>query len=404
MPSWTAAHAPSDPSVAITMRFIVSPFSPILGRCSRSAISGRTGGGSVICRSRFRGRSDGVAAACAPHSAGWRLQRPRSATSSSATAARCGCARRDRGRRARPCSTSSADCRSGASTGASTAFPSLTPATVEPFLDPDWEERGSLIGALSDGGGERIVALASFVRLRDPSSAEVAFAVADELQGRGVGHAPARAARRLGRGRRHLRRSSPRSCRTTVRCSASSQDAGFAVSRRLEGGTTEVRLAIAADGELPRGGRRARPRRRRGVARPLLLAADGRRRRRLDATRLDRRRALPQHSRRRLRRDRLPRQPQGGLGRGREGVPVDRGHPRRRRPGRLLPCPAPPCSTRQRRRFGRGRAPSVSSPPASPRPGSRASAGRTSCSPSCAPTARVSSGRTASASSPRRSA
>ena len=36
-------------------------------------------------------------------------------------------------------------------------FPALTPSTVEPFLDPDWEESGSLIGALSLAGeGERI--------------------------------------------------------------------------------------------------------------------------------------------------------------------------------------------------------------------------------------------------------
>ena len=40
-------------------------------------------------------------------------------------------------------------------------FPSLGKQLVEPFLDPDWEDRGSLIGTLSaDGGGERVVALA----------------------------------------------------------------------------------------------------------------------------------------------------------------------------------------------------------------------------------------------------
>jgi len=48
-------------------------------------------------------------------------------------------------------------------------FPSLTAATVEPFLDPDWDEQGSLVGALSgDGETEQIVALASFVRLQTP--------------------------------------------------------------------------------------------------------------------------------------------------------------------------------------------------------------------------------------------
>ena len=50
-------------------------------------------------------------------------------------------------------------------------------------------------------------------------------------------------------------------------------DAGFAVSRRLEGGTTEVRLEIAPTGPVPRGGRRARPRRRRSFAGAVLRAA-----------------------------------------------------------------------------------------------------------------------------------
>ena len=58
---------------------------------------------------------------------------------------------------------------------------------IEPFLQPDWIDRGSLIGLMGDAGGERVVALASYDRLRDPTAAEVAFAVAEELQGVGVG-------------------------------------------------------------------------------------------------------------------------------------------------------------------------------------------------------------------------
>src|SRR5439155_801454 len=53
---------------------------------------------------------------------------------------------------------------------------------VEPFLDPGWSALGALVGTL----GERIVALASYARLRDPDTAEIAFAVADEEQGRGI--------------------------------------------------------------------------------------------------------------------------------------------------------------------------------------------------------------------------
>ncbi len=64
----------------------------------------------------------------------------------------------------------------------------VTASVVAPFLDPDWAERGALIGTLADtAGGERVVALASYVRLRGPGRAEVAFAVEDEMQRRGIG-------------------------------------------------------------------------------------------------------------------------------------------------------------------------------------------------------------------------
>ncbi|MDQ3876467.1 MAG: multidrug ABC transporter permease, partial [Actinomycetota bacterium] len=58
-------------------------------------------------------------------------------------------------------------------------MPALGSRLVEPFLDPDWNEVGSLAGTVAEDGGERIVALASYARLRDPAAAEVAFAVAD---------------------------------------------------------------------------------------------------------------------------------------------------------------------------------------------------------------------------------
>jgi acetate---CoA ligase (ADP-forming) len=54
---------------------------------------------------------------------------------------------------------------------------------VEPLLEPDWVERGALAAWL----GDRVVGFANYVRLRDPSAAEVAFVVADEEQGRGIG-------------------------------------------------------------------------------------------------------------------------------------------------------------------------------------------------------------------------
>ena len=56
------------------------------------------------------------------------------------------------------------------------------------FLEPDWSERGVLVGTLAAGdGSERIVAVGEYDRLRNPTAAEAAFSVADELQGRGIG-------------------------------------------------------------------------------------------------------------------------------------------------------------------------------------------------------------------------
>jgi acetate---CoA ligase (ADP-forming) len=54
---------------------------------------------------------------------------------------------------------------------------------AEALVDPDWVETGALAGWL----GDRVVGLANYVRLRDPSAAEAAFVVADAEQGRGIG-------------------------------------------------------------------------------------------------------------------------------------------------------------------------------------------------------------------------
>ena len=62
-------------------------------------------------------------------------------------------------------------------------FPTVGPRLADPFVDPDWESTGALVGEIE---GE-IVALASYSRLRDPTSAEVAFTVAEAYQGRGIG-------------------------------------------------------------------------------------------------------------------------------------------------------------------------------------------------------------------------
>ena len=69
---------------------------------------------------------------------------------------------------------------------ASTAFRHSGPRRSSRSWTPDWRDRGGLIATMSDDGrGEQVVALANYVRLRDPARAEVAFAVADALQGQG---------------------------------------------------------------------------------------------------------------------------------------------------------------------------------------------------------------------------
>jgi acetyl coenzyme A synthetase (ADP forming)-like protein len=62
-------------------------------------------------------------------------------------------------------------------------FPSVNEKLVQSFLAPDWHEHGHLVGEM----GGNVIALASYVRLRDPTAAEVAFVVADEYQRRGIG-------------------------------------------------------------------------------------------------------------------------------------------------------------------------------------------------------------------------
>src|SRR5262249_36265355 len=106
----------------------------------------------------------------------------------------------------------------------------------------DWDETGSLIGTVGDDG--RIVALASYARLRDPASAEVAFAVSDELQGRGIG---TRLLERLaeeaaGHGIESFVAEVLGGNRPMLRVF---EDAGFAVARRLDAGEVEVRFRIA---------------------------------------------------------------------------------------------------------------------------------------------------------------
>jgi acetyl coenzyme A synthetase (ADP forming)-like protein len=119
-------------------------------------------------------------------------------------------------------------------------FPAFGPQLVGPALEPDWDDRGALLGSL-DG---RIVALANWVRLRDPRVAEVAFTVDDRVQRRGIGT-------------RLLERLAARAAEAGIEefvaevlhendaMLAVFRDAGFAISRVLDGGELEIRFPIA---------------------------------------------------------------------------------------------------------------------------------------------------------------
>jgi acetyl coenzyme A synthetase (ADP forming)-like protein len=121
----------------------------------------------------------------------------------------------------------------------------VEPRLVTPVLDPDWVERGALVGVTGNGPDERVVALGNYVRLREPVVAEVAFAVADELQGHGVGTrlleqlAELAGAHGIGRFVAEVRPDNRAMLRVF-------EDAGFAQTRELESGVVEVRLDIEA--------------------------------------------------------------------------------------------------------------------------------------------------------------
>ena len=120
-------------------------------------------------------------------------------------------------------------------------FPQLAPKLVTPFLDPDWDERGALIGCFEG----RIVALANYARLRDRRAAEVAFTVEDEFQGRGIAT-------------RMLERLVAMAAEVGIEEFVAEvlpenrnmlvvfRDAGFDIMRELGGGEVEVRFPIAA--------------------------------------------------------------------------------------------------------------------------------------------------------------
>ena len=119
----------------------------------------------------------------------------------------------------------------------------LKPSLVEPFLDPDWLERGALVGTLTADGAEKIVALANYARLRDPAVAEAAFTVADEHQGRGIGTRMLEqlAERAAGAG---IERFVTEVMADNAQMLRVIDNAGFEIARALDHGTYEITFPI----------------------------------------------------------------------------------------------------------------------------------------------------------------
>ena len=172
-------------------------------------------------------------------------------------------------------------------------FPSLDEKLVDHFVDPDWHEQGHLIGEMEG----RVIALASYVRLRDPLTAEVAFVVADAFQRRGIGT-------------RLLERLSVRAAAVGIERFVAEvlpensqmlrvfEAVGFESTRRLESGTIEVGFRIEpTETYLERVDERDHLA---AVAslRPFFVAFERGRPRRIEAARVDRGPALPEHHRR----------------------------------------------------------------------------------------------------------
>jgi acetyl coenzyme A synthetase (ADP forming)-like protein len=123
-------------------------------------------------------------------------------------------------------------------------FPRIGEQLVEPLLEPDWHERGALLATLAEQQGETVVAVANYVRLRDPALAEAAFAVADAHQRRGIGT-------------RLLEQLAERAAGVGIESFVAevlpgNQDmlgvfeaVGFELARELQGGELEVRFPIS---------------------------------------------------------------------------------------------------------------------------------------------------------------
>ena len=173
--------------------------------------------------------------------------------------------------------------RSAAAFSASTVSRSQATGSLAPCVEPDWaEKRRPDRSHGRSRADERIVAVGNYVRLRDPHTAEAAFAVADDYQRKGIGTRLLEQLARRAPTQRHRgvhRRGAAREPGHALRLRERRLPHHPHTRRRRRRGAVPDR----ADRGLPGARRRARPRRRDRVAETVLRAEDRRRRRRLGA-------------------------------------------------------------------------------------------------------------------------
>jgi acetyl coenzyme A synthetase (ADP forming)-like protein len=124
-------------------------------------------------------------------------------------------------------------------------FPRLGPELVEQLLEPNWTERGALVGTFDEDGAERVVAVANYERLRDPAVAEAAFAVADAFQRRGIGTRLVEQLAELA-GRQGIAWFVAEVLSGNRDMLGVFEALGFELKRELEGGEIEIQFPIAS--------------------------------------------------------------------------------------------------------------------------------------------------------------
>jgi acetyl coenzyme A synthetase (ADP forming)-like protein len=127
-------------------------------------------------------------------------------------------------------------------------FPTVDSRLVEPIVEPDWSEHGSLVALSASGRGERVVGIGNYIRT-SATTAEAAFAIAEDFRARGLG------TRILEQLAKRARKEKIETFVAYVLPGNNAmlrvlEESGFRLGEELEGGVIEVRLALDAGSEL----------------------------------------------------------------------------------------------------------------------------------------------------------